>query len=125
MRGTFIPLYTKSVLSLSFFWTAKTSTVENQLVFLLRKELDTFARRNSKLFNVFYLLETSPEDWAYGKGYCTQDLIEEKLPSASTDTKMMLCGPPGMVNAANNAMVNLRFEKPGAMPKMTDEIFLF
>ncbi|KAM3463676.1 hypothetical protein NHJ6243_003081 [Beauveria neobassiana] len=92
---------------------------------LLRKELDTFARRYPKQFKVFYLLDNPPEDWAYGTGYCTQELIEEKLPSASTDTKMMLCGPPGMVSAAKNAMVNLGFEKPGAMPKMTDQIFLF
>ncbi|OAA48844.1 Riboflavin synthase-like beta-barrel [Beauveria brongniartii RCEF 3172] len=92
---------------------------------LLRKELDTFARRYPKQFSVFYLLDAPPEDWAYGKGYCTQELIEQKLPSASADTKMMLCGPPGMVNAAKNAMVNLGFEKPGAMSKMTDQIFLF
>ncbi|KAJ4149937.1 hypothetical protein LMH87_010709 [Akanthomyces muscarius] len=92
---------------------------------LLRKELDTFARRYPKQFKVYYLLDQPPEDWAYGTGYCTQELIAEKLPSASTDTKMMLCGPPGMVNAAKNAMINLGFEKPGAMPKMTDQIFLF
>ncbi|KAJ6784029.1 hypothetical protein PWT90_00316 [Aphanocladium album] len=92
---------------------------------LLRKELDTFARRYPKQFKVFYLLDQPPTDWAYGKGYCTQELIEEKLPSATTDTKMMLCGPPGMVNAAKNAMINLGFEKPGAMSKMSDQIFLF
>lgn len=92
---------------------------------LLRKELDTFARRYPKQFKVYYLLDQPPADWAYGKGYCTQELIGEKLPSATADTKMMLCGPPGMVNAAKNAMVNLGFEKPGAMSKMTDQIFLF
>ncbi len=92
---------------------------------LLRKELDTFARRYPKQFKVYYLLDQPPADWAYGTGYCTQELIEEKLPSAAADTKMMLCGPPGMVNAAKNAMVNLGFEKPGAMSKMTDQIFLF
>ncbi|KAM3555967.1 hypothetical protein ARSEF4850_005751 [Beauveria asiatica] len=92
---------------------------------LLREELDAFARRYPTQFSVFYLLDAPPDDWAYGKGYCTQELIEEKLPSAGADTKMMLCGPPGMVNAAKNAMVNLGFEKPGAMSKMTDQIFLF
>ncbi|KAM3446024.1 hypothetical protein MY3296_010061 [Beauveria thailandica] len=92
---------------------------------LLREELDAFARRYPKQFSVFYLLDAPPDGWAYGKGYCTQELIEEKLPSAGADTKMMLCGPPGMVNAAKNAMVNLGFEKPGAMSKMTDQIFLF
>lgn len=92
---------------------------------LLRKELDTFARRYPKQFKVFYLLDKPPADWQYGTGYCTQELIAEKLPSVTADTKMMLCGPPGMVNAAKNAMVNLGFEKPGAMSKMSDQIFLF
>ncbi|ATY61825.1 cytochrome b5 [Cordyceps militaris] len=92
---------------------------------LLRDELDAFARRYPKQFSVYYLLDQPPEGWAYGTGYCTQELIEEKLPRPSADTKMMLCGPPGMVSAAKNAMVNLGFEKPGAMAKMTDQIFLF
>lgn len=93
---------------------------------LLRKELDAFARRYPKQFTVYYLLDQPPPaDWAYGTGYCTQALIEEKLPRASADTKVMLCGPPGMVNAAKSALVNLGFERPGAMSKMSDQIFLF
>lgn len=92
---------------------------------LLRQELDRFARRYPKQFKVFYLLDQPPKDWSFGTGYCTQDLIQEKLPTPNADTKAMLCGPPGMVKAAKQALVNLGFENPGAMSKMTDQIFLF
>ncbi|KAK2612288.1 hypothetical protein QQS21_001714 [Conoideocrella luteorostrata] len=92
---------------------------------LLRKELDTFARRYPQNLKVHYMLDQPPADWPYGKGYVTKDLMQEKLPAPSMDTRMMLCGPPGMVNAAKSALVDLGFEQPGAMAKITDQIFLF
>lgn len=92
---------------------------------LLRKELDTFARRYPKNFEVYYMLDQPPADWKYGSGYVTKELMAEKLPAASADTKIMLCGPPGMVNASKKSLVSLGFEQPGAASKMTDQIFLF
>lgn len=92
---------------------------------LLRQELDTFARRYPKNFKAYYLLDQPPADWKFGKGYVTSDLMEEKLPGPSINTKMMLCGPPGMVNAARSSLVTLGFEQPGASSKITDQIFLF
>jgi cytochrome-b5 reductase len=92
---------------------------------LLREELDTFARRYPKNFKVHYMLDNPPEDWKFGSGYVTQELIEEKLPKPSADNKVMLCGPPGMVNAAKRSLVNLGFEQPGASAKMSDQIFVF
>jgi len=38
---------------------------------------------------------------------------------------MLLCGPPGMVNAAKKMLVGMGFQDPGAIAKMTDQIFLF
>ncbi|KPM37995.1 hypothetical protein AK830_g8556 [Neonectria ditissima] len=92
---------------------------------LLRKELDTFARRYPKSFSVYYLLDQPPADWTFGSGYVTRELMKEKLPTASLDAKVMLCGPPGMVNAAKKALVDLGFEQPGASAKASDQIFLF
>ncbi len=92
---------------------------------LLRKELDTFARRYPKNFKLFYMLDQPPAEWEFGSGYVTRDLMEEKLPGPGLDTKMMLCGPPGMVNAAKESLVSLGFEQPGAFSKVTDQIFLF
>ncbi|KAH7079603.1 hypothetical protein FB567DRAFT_595595 [Paraphoma chrysanthemicola] len=92
---------------------------------LLREDLETFARRYPKNFKLWFMLDNAPKDWAYGKGFVTADVMKEKLPSPGPDTKFMLCGPPGMVNAAKKALVSLGAEAPGALAKLTDEIFCF
>lgn len=92
---------------------------------LLREELDTFARRYPKNLKVYYMLDNPPADWAFGSGFVTQDIMAERLPAPGPDTKIMLCGPPGMVNASKKALVGLGFKQPGASAKATDEIFCF
>lgn len=92
---------------------------------LLREELDTFARRYPKNFRVYYMLDKPPVGWTGGSGFVTQDLMAERLPQPNLDSKVFLCGPPGMVNAAKKALVNLGFKQPGASAKASDEIFAF
>ncbi|KAF9692827.1 hypothetical protein EKO04_008968 [Ascochyta lentis] len=92
---------------------------------LLRKELEAFARRYPKNFKLWYMLDSPPENWAYGSGFVTADVMKEKLPAPAPDTKIMLCGPPGMVNASKKALATLGFKAPGAVAKMSDEIFCF
>ncbi|UNI15607.1 Cytochrome-b5 reductase [Purpureocillium takamizusanense] len=92
---------------------------------LLREELDAFARRYPKNLQVYYLLDRPPEKWEYGSGYVTRELMADKLPGPGPDTKMMLCGPPGLVTAAKKSLVSLGFEQPGASAKATDQIFCF
>lgn len=92
---------------------------------LLRGELEAFSRRYPQNLKIYYLLENAPSDWAYGVGYVTQDMMAEMFPSPSVDSKIMLCGPPGLVNAAKASLGNLGFEQPGASSKMTDQIFCF
>ncbi|KAL5586818.1 hypothetical protein FOBRF1_016688 [Fusarium oxysporum] len=92
---------------------------------LLREELDRFARRYPKNFKVYYMLDQPPANWKFGSGYVTRELMKEKLPSPSVDSKVFLCGPPGMVNASKKALVDLGFEQPGASAKMSDQIFAF
>ncbi|KLU82462.1 hypothetical protein MAPG_01534 [Magnaporthiopsis poae ATCC 64411] len=92
---------------------------------LLRRELEAFARRYPKNLRLHYLLDQPPADWAYGTGYVNRDVLAEWMPSPAPDAKVMLCGPPGMVNAAKKLLVELGFEKPGASSKMTDQVFCF
>ncbi|OIW32476.1 putative cytochrome b5 reductase [Coniochaeta ligniaria NRRL 30616] len=92
---------------------------------LLRQELDTFAKRYPKNFKVYYMLDHPPADWAFGSGFVTQDIMAERLPAPGVDSKIMVCGPPGMVNASKKALVNLGFKQPGASAKASDEIFCF
>lgn len=93
---------------------------------LLREELEKFARRYPLNLKVHYLLDNPPENWTYGVGFVTKDLMAEKFPDPQADgSKVMLCGPPGMVNAAKKGLVDLGYEKAGLSSKMTDQVFCF
>ncbi|ORY63879.1 nitrate reductase [Pseudomassariella vexata] len=93
---------------------------------LLRQEIEAFARRYPKNLKLHYLLDQPPENWAYGSGFVTKDLMAERFPKPNgKEATIMICGPPGMVGAAKKALVELGFEKPGAMSKMGDQIFCF
>lgn len=92
---------------------------------LLREELDRFARNYPKNLKIWYMLDQPPKDWQFGSGYVTADVISERLPKPADDTKLMLCGPPGMIAASKKALQGLGFKAPSAVPKMTDQIFSF
>ncbi|KAM0324861.1 hypothetical protein ACHAQA_007827 [Verticillium albo-atrum] len=92
---------------------------------LLRTQLEAFARRYPQNLKLHYLVDTAPEGWAHGTGFVTKEVMAERLPAPAPDTKVMLCGPPGMIAAAKTALVDLGFEKPGASGKMTDQVFCF
>ncbi|KAL4938601.1 hypothetical protein BDV06DRAFT_231662 [Aspergillus oleicola] len=92
---------------------------------LLREELERFARRYTGQFKVYYVLENTPQDWAGGKGFVTKSILDERLPKSADHTKIMLCGPPGMVNAVKKGLEELDFEKPGAVAKVDDQVFCF
>lgn len=92
---------------------------------LLRSELETFARRYPKNFKVWFMLDTPPTGWTGGSGFVTREVMKERLPAVGPDTRIMLCGPPGMIGAAKKGLVDLGFKEPGAVGKMADEIFCF
>jgi cytochrome-b5 reductase len=92
---------------------------------LLREELEAFARRYPKNFKLWYMLDKAPEGWQYGVGYVNKDVIRAHLPAPSADSKVMICGPPGMVNACKKALASVGFQLGGAVPKMTDQVFTF
>jgi cytochrome-b5 reductase len=92
---------------------------------LLRRELEAFARRYPKNFKLWYMLDHPADGWAYGKGFVTPEVMAARLPGPAVDTKIMLCGPPGMVNASKRSLVAAGFDAPGAVGKMSDQIFCF
>ncbi|EKG18624.1 Oxidoreductase FAD/NAD(P)-binding protein [Macrophomina phaseolina MS6] len=92
---------------------------------LLRDELDRFARLYPSNFKVWYLLDHPSENWLFGSGYVTKELMAERLPAPENGSKVLLCGPPGMVKAAKGSLVQLGFQAPGAVSKMTDQVFTF
>ncbi|KAJ5377929.1 NADH-cytochrome b5 reductase 1 [Penicillium cataractarum] len=92
---------------------------------LLREELDAFARRYPGNFKVWYMLDTAPEDWAYGTGFVDADVLREHMPAQGPNTKVLLCGPPGMIGATKKNLATLGFKTPGSVSKMSDEVFCF
>ncbi|GAB1206117.1 hypothetical protein APSETT445_004798 [Aspergillus pseudonomiae] len=93
---------------------------------LLRKELDEYAQKFPHKFKVWYIVDTPPPVWQYGTGRIDENLIKKRLPSPNgEDSKILLCGPPGMQKAMVNTLVGLGFRRPSAVAHVTDEIFVF
>ncbi|XHG06338.1 hypothetical protein AWENTII_009543 [Aspergillus wentii] len=92
---------------------------------LLREELESFARRYPNNFKLWYMLDAPSEGWTYGTGYVNQAVLTEHMPAPSPDTKILLCGPPVMVNATKKTLASMGFQTPGSVSKMSDQIFCF
>lgn len=76
--------------------------------------------------SIWYLLDhPPPTDWPYGTGFVTADVMREKLPAAAPDTKILLCGPPGMITASKQALQSLGLQTPGPVSRMSDKVFCF
>ncbi|QIW98538.1 hypothetical protein AMS68_004056 [Peltaster fructicola] len=93
---------------------------------MMREKLDGFAKAVPEKFTVYYTLDKPGPAWKGGKGYVDAELLRKYMPKASADTKVLLCGPPGMVNATKNNLVSvLGFEPPGSVSKISDQVFCF
>ncbi|KAI6760502.1 hypothetical protein HG530_009362 [Fusarium avenaceum] len=66
---------------------------------LLRKELDDFAREFPDRFQVKYTVSKPKEGSEMRRGRIDRELLEEVLPKGVQDTKVFVCGPPGMEDA--------------------------
>ncbi|KAF2279819.1 NADH-cytochrome b5 reductase 1 [Westerdykella ornata] len=96
----------------------------NEEDILLREDLDALAAKDAR-FRVYYVLNNPPEKWDGGVGFVTADMIKEKLPPPSPDTKILICGPPPMVSAMKKATESLGFAKARPASKLEDQVFCF
>lgn len=92
---------------------------------MLREKLDYYAKVAGDKFKLHYVLDQPGPGWKGGKGHVTKETLEERMPKPADDTKVLLCGPPGMVNAMKKSLVELGFQSPAPVGKMTDQIFCF
>lgn len=92
---------------------------------LLKTELDELAAAHPARFTVFYVLNNPPSGWTGGTGFVTKDQIEKHLPSSSHDIKVLLCGPPPMMNAMKGYLTELKYPVPTGLSKLADQVFLF
>jgi cytochrome-b5 reductase len=92
---------------------------------LLRGKLARLQYQFASKLSIWYVLSSPPEEWQYGQGRVTKDIIRDKLAAQSADSKVHLCGPHEMVVAMRKILVDLGFGPPRAMSKTDDQIFLF
>lgn len=59
---------------------------------LLKAELDGLAQAHPERFSVYYVLNIPPANWTGGVGFVSTAIIQEKLPAAAPDIKILLCG---------------------------------
>lgn len=97
----------------------------NEEDILLKKELDEFAAKNPDQFSIHYVLNNPPEGWTGSVGFVTPEIIDTHLPKPSSDSNLLICGPPPMVSAIKKAAVGLGFQKAKPVSKLGDQVFVF
>jgi len=66
---------------------------------LLKSQLDTMMDNDSR-FKVWYTVDKAPADWKYSQGFIGPEMIKQHLPAPDSDTLVLVCGPPPMINFA-------------------------
>lgn len=98
----------------------------NEEDILLRDELDRLARQHPEQFRVTYYLNNPPEGWKGEVGFVSKEVVKEKLPGPDEEgIKILMCGPPPMMNACKKHLEELGYQKPRAVSKLEDQVFLF
>lgn len=92
---------------------------------LLKKELDELAAAYANRFKVYYVLNNPPAEWTGGVGFVTKEQIEQRLPMANHDIKILMCGPPPMMTAMKKHLAELNYPAPRTVSKLDDQVFLF
>ncbi|GJQ74887.1 hypothetical protein Trydic_g21723 [Trypoxylus dichotomus] len=67
---------------------------------LVRKELEECAENHPDQFKLWYTLDTPPEGWKYSSGFVNDEMLQKHLFPPSSDTIVLMCGPPPMINYA-------------------------
>lgn len=92
---------------------------------LLKKELDELADKYPTRFEVFYVLNNPPTGWTGGVGFVSKEQIATHLPASHDNIKVLLCGPPPMMNAMKKHLDELKYPAPRTVSKLVDQVFLF
>nr|AEE62055.1 unknown [Dendroctonus ponderosae] len=79
---------------------------------LVRKELEEVAQKHPDQFELWYTLDTPPENWKYSSGFINTDMIKDHLFAPSKDNIVLMCGPPPMINyACTPSLEKLNYDK--------------
>ncbi|KAI9288442.1 hypothetical protein BC943DRAFT_272989, partial [Umbelopsis sp. AD052] len=70
---------------------------------LLRDELETMAAKNPERLQITYCLSQPPPEWEQESGRVSLDMVKKHMPEPSSDTKVFVCGPDGMVSTVTSS----------------------
>lgn len=77
---------------------------------LLKKDIDRLHQAYPDKLKVYYVVEkTELEDWRYGIGYITKDMIKTHCHGPSDDCLLLWCGPPPMCDAMQKCANELNY----------------
>jgi predicted ferric reductase len=68
-----------------------------------RDELDGLKQQMD--LEVVYVLEDPPDEWEGEKGFITPEVLERRIPDERFDRDFMICGPPVMMDAVHEALL--------------------
>lgn len=91
---------------------------------VLKSEIDEIAKRYPN-FSVHYTLSTPPENWDGDVGFVSEEMIKKYLPSPSQDSRLFICGPPGMKQLLLDISHKLGWEKGTMKSPPEDQVFCF
>ncbi|KAG6901850.1 hypothetical protein C0995_007236 [Termitomyces sp. Mi166 len=98
----------------------------NEEDILLKDDLEELLDVHEAKFKIFYVLNNPPSGWKGGVGFVTKEHIKEHLPNpATTNSKLLICGPPPMVGAMKKNLEELKYPAPRTVSKLVDKIFVF
>jgi len=70
---------------------------------LVRDEMEALQKKHPQRFKIWYTLDRPAADWGFSKGFIDTEMIKAHLPPPSSDTIILMCGPPPMVKFACEA----------------------
>lgn len=72
---------------------------------LLKPELDAIASKHSDKIKIHYFVGKAGDDWKGHTGNITKEYLEKNLPGPSANSKVFVCGPPGLYEAISGNKV--------------------
>lgn len=91
---------------------------------LLKEELDTLNEKYP-YFDIHYVLNKPSGDWKGDVGLITKEMVQKYLPKPSDDSRILICGPPGLKKSMTEITQDLGFKEVSTPSKGDDQVFIF
>lgn len=80
------------------------SQTENDVI--LKKELDEIAKKHKDQIQIHYFADKVSSSWDGETGYINKEFLQKHLPGPKSNSKVFVCGPPGLYEAISGNKVS-------------------